>query len=288
MRCYTTSDILRSSKVQMQRGDTMTRLSSRWQSISKTLAVIAVIASVLVLFILTGYKLTWTGFFNKTLWDWLNLLGVLAIPAVVGLGTIWFTRQQGKVSNAENKDNQRETTLQGYLDRMTELLLKEKLRASKPDDEVRNIARVRTLTALCQLDAYRNGYVLTFLQESFLVNIDSSKSIINLTEADLTGVNLSKTNLSKVNLSKGIFRGADLSGADLRGADLSGADLREVNLIGASLNGAILSETDLRGADLSGADLQDANLSRATITPKQVEKAKSLKGATMPDGSTHP
>ena len=44
----------------------------------------------------------------------------------------------------------------------------------------------------------------------------------------------------------------------------------------------ILNEADLRGADLS-----EANLSAAIVTTKQLEKAKSLKGATMPDGSIH-
>src|SRR6059058_541946 len=38
---------------------------------------------------------------GKVLWDWLNLIGVLAIPAVVGLGAAWYTTQQGKVSERE-------------------------------------------------------------------------------------------------------------------------------------------------------------------------------------------
>ena len=90
-----------------------------WQKIGKPLVVIAAIAllaRVLVLLILAGYRLPWTGFFNKSLWDWLNLLGVLAIPAVVGLGAAWYTTQQGKVSDRENTDNQRETALQTGLD----------------------------------------------------------------------------------------------------------------------------------------------------------------------------
>src|SRR6266516_3216176 len=77
---------------------------------------------------------------GKTLWDWLNLLGVLAIPAVVGLGAAWYTTQQGKVSVRENTDNQRETALQAYLDKMSELLLEKHLRTSQPEDEVRTIA----------------------------------------------------------------------------------------------------------------------------------------------------
>jgi len=73
----------------------------------------------------------------RTLWDWLGLLAVLAIPVVVGFGAAWFTAQQGKVSNRENTDNQRETALQAYIDNMSELLLHENLRGSVEDAEVR-------------------------------------------------------------------------------------------------------------------------------------------------------
>src|SRR6266516_6331897 len=50
-------------------------------------------------------------------------------------------------------DKQREDLLQIYLDRMSELLLDKQLRTSDPKDEVRYIARSRTLTVLSRLDA---------------------------------------------------------------------------------------------------------------------------------------
>jgi len=37
-------------------------------------------------------------------------------PIVVGLGAAWYTAQQGKVSDRENKDNQRETALNATFD----------------------------------------------------------------------------------------------------------------------------------------------------------------------------
>src|SRR5947209_19549108 len=55
----------------------------------------------------------------KALWDWLGLLAALAIPIVVGFGVAWFTAQQGKVSDRENKDDQREKALQDYIDKMS-------------------------------------------------------------------------------------------------------------------------------------------------------------------------
>src|SRR5260370_1439609 len=265
----------------------VSRLRSWWQNRSKLLLVVGAMASRLrswrqnrsrlllvvgamvllvgvVVLIIAGYifKWDWTGFNEhrgpnilqyqpaKTLWDWLQLLGVLAIPVAVVLGVAWFTTKQGQVGDAENKDNQREAALQAYIDNMLELLLAKNLRSSTEDEEVQKIARVRTLTVLRRLDAERKGSVLQFLQESGLIGKD--KRVINLTGANLIGANLGKANLG-------------------------GANLSEVVLSGANLN----------GANLSGADLSGANLSGALVTPEQLTATKLLQGVTMPDGSKH-
>ena len=41
---------------------------------------------------------TWTGFQGKTLWDWLQLLGVLAIPLVMVGATLLFGIQQANLA----------------------------------------------------------------------------------------------------------------------------------------------------------------------------------------------
>src|SRR4051812_42863318 len=145
-----------------------------------------------VIMIVLGYwlKWDWTGFKGKTLWDWLNLLGVLAIPLAVGFGTIWFTSQQGKMSNAENIDNQRETALLAYIDAISELMLNNHLHKivkydkqstlflvdsshkSEECDMAGQIARVRTLTVLRRLDETRKGRVVQLLYESGLLAND--------------------------------------------------------------------------------------------------------------------
>jgi uncharacterized protein YjbI with pentapeptide repeats len=415
------------------------KLRSWWQYIRKHwIVAIIVVFVVLMALIFVGYWFDWTGFngYNKVtithiisgtnagtvtkteeyqpgkaLWDWLQLLGVLTIPVVVGLGAAWYTAQQGKVSDRENTDNQRETALQKYIDSMSELLLHEKLRESAEDEKSRKIARVRTLTVLPRLDSVRKRSVLLFLYESGLIEKD--KLIINLDGADLSGADLSRTNLNKANLygvaltgvyvgeadlpkvsvferkyqskywrelialgeadsdevalpkddlggvalsganlsKANLFRanlgGADLFGANLSGANLSraylgGANLRRANLGGADLFGAKLSratlgeaslrDADLRDADLRDADLGEANLFRADlggdyvgeasllsidevptfldqssyrsklsganlskanlrdakVATKQLDTARSLLGAIMPDGSAHP
>jgi hypothetical protein len=55
-------------------------------------------------------KWKWLGFSEKTLLDWLRLLGVLAIPLVLALGTLWFSAQQRQMSDAMMK-NQHDTAL---------------------------------------------------------------------------------------------------------------------------------------------------------------------------------
>src|SRR6266436_4435470 len=146
------------------------RLRSWWQQTRKTLVVSGCIAALVVVALLFLEVIFYgTGFAGKTLWDWLNLLGVLAIPVVVGFGAVWFTTRQGKVADAENKDNQREAALQAYIDKISELLLEKHLRESQPNDELRKIVRVRTMTVLRGLDSLRKGSVLQFLYESDLI-----------------------------------------------------------------------------------------------------------------------
>src|SRR5216683_2707437 len=269
----------------------VSRLRSWWQNRSKLLLVVGAMVLLMgvVVLIIAGYifKWDWTGFNEhrgpnilqyqpaKTLWDWLQLLGVLAIPVAVVLGVAWFTTKQGQVGDAENKDNQREAALQAYIDNMLELLLAKNLRSSTEDEEVQKIARVRTLTVLRRLDAERKGSVLQFLQESGLIGKD--KRVINLTGANLIGANLIGANLFLANLSK-----ANLSGASLYEANLSLA-----NLSRADLSGANLSKANLSGANLNGADLSGANLRGALVTAEQLTATKLLQGATMPDGSKH-
>ena len=248
---------------------------------------------------------------GKTLWDWLNLLGILAIPIVVGFGVAWYTSQQGKVADAENKDNQRENAFQTYIDKMSEFLLKEHLQESEIEHEIlRNIARIQTLTVLPRLDGRRKGSVLQFLYDADLINND--KTIIDLKGADIRGAILSNAFLNGVRLQHVDLSGANLSGAslgyvplsqypdeeleDLEGADLSGADLQNANLTGANLTNTWLSklvefveQENGRTVNVDEANLNKANLKGVIgISNEELEKQTSfLKGTTMPRGDIH-
>ena len=262
-------------------------MRARFQKISKPLEILGIsIICILIIILLVVIALVYLfnvnipGLRGKTIWDWLQLL---IIPAVLAIGGYLFnfttSRNERQAAAKRDQterdiasDNQRETALQSYIDKISELLLDKHLREPQSDDEVRTIARVRTLTTLPRLDATRKGSVIQFLHESQLIERD--KSIINLKGANLSEANLSGANLSEANLSE---------------AKLVEAKLVEANLSGANLSGADLNQADLYRADLNQADLSGANLEGAIdVIVEELEKqAASLKGATMPNGSKH-
>lgn len=186
------------------------------------------------------------GFADKSLWDWIGLLGVpVAVAVIAGLFAL-AAQRAGVRANQErelNTDRAREATLQTFLDCITDLILEKGLQESEGDSPVRAVAQARTHTALRTLDGPRKGILIRFLHDSGL--IVKGHAVLSLALADLTY--------------------SDLSGADLRGSDLSGANMR--------------------GADLYDADLRNANMHNAVISNEQLAYAKDLLGATLPDGT---
>jgi uncharacterized protein YjbI with pentapeptide repeats len=282
-----------------------------------TILVVAIILVVVIALIIVEIRSFGTGFAGKTLWDWLQLLIIPAVLAVAGYiinltiskGEQAATEQRAKSEREIVEDNQRETALKEYIDKMSELILHEDLLGSDPKIEVRMIAQIQTLTVLTRLDGKRKGSVLSLLIDSKLIN--NEETIIYLGGADLSGVhlirgdyfdgiNLHNTNLSKAYLYDATLLEANLSNANLSEANLTGTNLFMANLNGANLLGAKLREAYLQGTDLSKANLQGTDLSKAYlrganlegatgITTEELEKqTKSLKGATMPDGSVYP
>ncbi len=264
----------------------------------------------------SGKKNKW-GFADKTIWDWLNLSGTLAIPLVVVGATIAFgiiqadlaqkqhdsdqaiANQQHAADQQQALDQQRATTLQTYIDNIQDLLLNHNLLKSKPSDDVAILARARTLTALQGLDGTRKGVLVQFLYEAHLIGFLDSKGnrqppIVDLTGADLSGAFLlgniygavfGYTFLSRVNLSGADLSGANLSGADLlivnlSEADLSGADLYKAGLVLDDLSEADLNGSNLILADLNGSSLILATFSRASLNEASLDTA-NLSGADL-------
>lgn len=108
----------------------------------------------------------------------------------------------------------------------------------------------------------------------------------------LDGADFSRAMLYRAPFDGSSLIGVNFSGAYLEGASFRGAILQNANLSWADLNGTDLSGSDLSEADLSFASLQGADLSNATlkgtiVTPEQLEQARSLEGATLPDGTKY-
>ena len=224
----------------------------------------------------------WTGFGDKTLWEWVQLLSALAIPVVLAIAGFWFTAAQEQSGREIEEQRAQEAALQAYLDQMSQLMLEGNLlRSSEEDSEVRTLARARTRTVLARLDSRRKGSVVQFLYEASL--LEKERPLVSLSHVRLRSADLSLLDLSGVNLGGADLRSADLSGTDLSEADLSEADLIDADLSFASMSGAIMSGADLRygdlsyatliAADLGGADMSGANLGGAILRSADLREA---------------
>jgi uncharacterized protein YjbI with pentapeptide repeats len=260
---------------------------TRWQLLWGV-AAWALVFIIVICGYLFGWK--WTGFSDRTLWDWLKLLLAVAVPAVLAyfgqrISSLQYLGQQ----EAEDKRAQDEA-LQAYLDQIGQLLLDKDrpLRQSKEGDEVRTLARARTLTVLARLEGGRKGNVVRFLFESGLIT--QPALILDLAGADLKAANLGWADLNLAvlrgsNLQQAYLRGAKLRKADLSltmlyRADLNKADLGGARLSEAFLSGADLSRTNLYGAHLRGADLRGANLNEADLHWADLNEA-DLRGVRL-------
>jgi hypothetical protein len=215
---------------------------------------------------------------GKTLWDWLGLAGVIAIPIFL----FQFQIKQQKIAD----NNQREDALRDYIDKIAELLIDKNLKVllkklyegtiTKDDaelDAVLDVARARTLSILRRLDgdSVRKASVVWFLIDAELIqNLDLLKN------ADLSRASLYTVNLEGANLKEANLQGAYLEGANLQGANLEGASLEGANLEGAKLNQANLNRANLEEAYLEKVNLEGANLKNVYfLTTEKVKTAKN-------------
>jgi hypothetical protein len=212
-------------------------------------------------------------YYDKSLWDWAT---ILLVPAVLAIGGYWFNRRQQERDQWNAEQRAQDETLQAYLEQIGQLLLDKDrpLRKAKAGDEVRTLARARTLTTLdlLMLNSEHQRRVLRFLYEMELTRASrpNEAPVISLQFARMPGIDMRRRRLLK---------GADLRQANMTYADLTGADLTETRLGGAKLIEAKLTDAILTRADLIGAQ---------GVTNADLEaQAKSLEGATMPNGQKY-
>ena len=217
--------------------------------------------------------------------------------------------QQAELERELTRDNQRETLLQAYIDKMSELLLDKDnpLRESKPGDEIREVARVRTLTVLPRLDKERKRSVLQFLYESRLIDaglvdgdwravksfgddgrwsssVKGGKGayVIALTGADVSGANLSGVKPGDAHWSVGNETTPDVIRCELHPHEVMVGDRRtQYTVVWTSDGGTITyGGTNLLGASLAGANLSQADLSNVSLTRADLSEA-DLSGANL-------
>jgi hypothetical protein len=219
----------------------------------------------------------------------------LALVFAIGLGGgaaivgLYFTRLTLITTRDQEAGRARDAALRACLEQLGSLLTHDKWSATDKegdtDNHLRALVRAEVLSVLGTLDGGRKRILVRFLYESELLK--RGKPAVGFSGADLREAELSGLTLSNASLSYVRLHGAKLGHANLERAALSysvlyGADLQE-----ADLRGADLQEADLQEADLLGADLQEAILLGAKVTEEQLANTRSLRGATMPDGSKH-
>ena len=239
---------------------------------------------------------------GKTLWNWLELSSMLAVPVLIAILGYQFQKrdkekieqqaklerkraeQQAKLELKIANDNLSESAIQVYLDSMEKLLLDKEHRKQllsynksyflNEFNPTRNIARIRTVTILRRLenDTDRQARILHFLHDA------------DLTRFILKNVNLQGANLKDANLNGANMLGANLSSANLHNIHLREANLKRVNLHSAYLKGANLWGANLSEANLSGeVNLSEANLSKAILSDAFLWKV-NMSGAIL-DGA---
>jgi len=260
-----------------------------------------IVAVLAVLFVINHF------FIQHSLWDWIKLL---IVPAVLAVGGVWFNQRQQARDRVSADRRAQDDALEAYLDDMTNLMIDHHLRSPPQGEDpkdIRAVARARTLTLLTRLDGERKGHVVQFLYESGLIY--RYRIVVSLHGADLSRARLSGATLGGVDLSGARLVDAHLEGASLDDSiregeslmndppgmvykgpaiNLENAILRGAHLEGANLLNAHLCKADLEGTYLEGTDLRGADLSEAKgWTAEQLSAAKSLEGATMPNGQKY-
>jgi cell division protein FtsB len=224
------------------------------------------------------------GFRGMTVRNWLEILLVPLLLGMFATGlTAWFNVQQdarqnkieeqrAEVERQIEEQRAQDAALQAYLDQMSTLLLEKDLRfstdanATEESQEARALARSRTLTVLSRLDPRRKKEVMRFLIEAELVQGGPNTDLRATDDPQALEPVIS-----------------------LRGAHLHGVAIPTATLVGADLASTDLTDADLSGADLSYADLSGADVGQAEgISNEELAlQAKSLKGATMPNGQKY-
>ncbi|SRR5581483_8015630 len=227
---------------------------------------------------------------SSTFWSWLQLplVVIVLVAGFLWLGNqqnqanLQLSRQQHDTAIQVANNQQQEAILQDYTDTISNMMINNKLFTATSTDIVKSVAQARTTEALSRLDADHKATLMQFLYDTKLINNDHR--IISMIGVDVHGAHMRNMDLRDTALT-----GINLAGADLRSTNFSYAELIDADFTGANLSGADLHASDMHGSILTGANLSGTNLKDVVgLSDDQLTKAKTLSGATMPDGTIHP
>ncbi|MEM8862132.1 MAG: pentapeptide repeat-containing protein, partial [Chloroflexota bacterium] len=200
--------------------------------------------------------------FNKTLWDWLELL-------IIPLAIASFSLFQSKAENDKRRD-QYEETKRIEIDRERQEIFEHYLtqinQLSRRDEGERTHAdlldaRIQTITTITQLDARRNRLILKYLREYELLQVsDTDSHKISLQNADFSFAELDGANFDTIYLRESVFDNASLNGATFNSSRLVGAKFNDAKLTKAHFNDAKLDAAKFIEANLTGAYFVFADL----------------------------
>lgn len=230
----------------------------------------------------------WTGFGSskidpsikpsKNLWDWLDLV---LIPLILGIAGWWLATLGKKVEQNSLQERHQNENINRYLDLMTNLLLKEGLKADPENEIVSAIARTHSIRLLRESDNNRKAVVLQFLNESGLIEVDPIVDLnggdirhANLEGIVLRGVSIKGAYFLNCNLKNSKLNNSDFTGSNFNFADVTDATFENTNLTYANFIGAKVINCDLRTSNLNGTDFSNADLSGSKITKAQDEIIK--------------
>lgn len=284
---------------------------------------VALITLLIAAGIVSGYTILdpkeVSGFKNKTIWAWLNLVGVSSAIIIVG----WIvTRKQRDRDEAIALEKAQDEALQAYLDQMSNLVVDHKLgqklgnargkdsdgehkfkfevwtkeaklswglAEEESEDHIPEVAQARTTAVLLSLDARHKRRPLKLIHELGLIKREDN--VLDLTNAGLDHADLSELSLREAHLVGADLRVSDLSGADLSKSDLTEADLRGADLRRANLGNTILTRANLLPYDerdperLSPHRLQKTDLRDETLSPRKLTMRDSR--ITIQKGREH-
>jgi uncharacterized protein YjbI with pentapeptide repeats len=250
----------------------------------------------IIIGILIGYRYPSIGFSNyitpsgdfqrgKTLWDWIQLL---VIPIILAVLAYYLSSSQKDREIAITQIEKRETALQNYFDYMTRVLIEQDYSDEELFEGASRLIRARTLSTLDMVDGKQKGYLLRFLIEAEL--LDKDQPYLNMRRANLSGLVLepglySNFKLDVVNLDNAVLAWCHFQDVQMNSISMMNADLEKTELISAGLDYILLNHSDLYQANLSKArmikaNLQDAILENAQLNETIINRA-NFRGANM-------